>query len=132
MNNLKDILNRVIEAPLVFPPSATGNEPKHSWKDPGTHYYIDFSGIFTRTKTGKHRYRPMMYGKFELQKTRKHFIEVISEEKYKKLSDTEKQVYRKAVYLSFHCPSRGIPTMNWIDLDDAIEYNLLQVRNACK
>ena len=86
MQNLKDILNRVIETPLIFPPSATGNAPKNSWEDPGTHYYIDYSGIFTRTKTGKYRYRPIMYGTFEIVNSRKRFDNLINPENYEKLS----------------------------------------------
>lgn len=132
MQNLKDILNRVIETPLIFPPSATGNAPKNSWEDPGTHYYIDYSGIFTRTKTGKYRYRPAMYGTFEIVNSRKRFDNLINPENYEKLSETEKLNYRKAVYLTFHCTSRGMPEMRWIDLTDAIEYNLLQAHSELK
>ena len=88
-------------------------------------YYIDGKGVFTKTSTGKKKYKQVMYARRKPISSGSKlltFFDVISPELYERLSESEQNKFYKVIKIL--TSGRGTHnTYTWVSIDDLYNFN---------
>lgn len=122
-NSINEILFALQER-VMFYPDTVSFDLNRPYASDAT-YYIDGKGIFTKTSTGKKKYKQVMFARRKPIANKPgllNFFDIISPELYQRLSESEQNKFYKVVKLLTrgHGPHN---TYTWVSVDDLYNYN---------